>query len=609
VTTIGKLSLPTDANADMFRVRDNATFVNAGMLSITGLSSDNAIQVSNSASFTNGSMITISQSGEETIFINNNATFLNAVNATISILSSGDDAIDMENNATLTNYGSISAVDLEIEGIDMDDNSRCYNYGTMYFELIDDNDAVDMDDDGTLFENYGTIDIVDIIDEGEGIEVDDGVFYNKPSGVITMMNVTGDVLKVEDDGTFYNMGYVSIEANPDSEFDQAVEVDCGALLSNSGLLEITNNGTTAAIEIECSGTFINEDCGEVDILTNSIINIEEAGGTFTNNGILTTASTVANTNNGTFTNNGMINATPAFTTTPNAVVDGPGVPAPWSASSIGNAGFLGNDFGFLNCEQEFVVTGGGNNATSSTTDNVAFVSQFLCGNNVTITAKVESVDPNGYGGLMIRESGAAGAKQVSIFSNLTNVLRHETRYTSNGSKQVQAFYKPSPFWLRLQRQGDWVFAYYSTTGSNFTYIHGVFVPMSECVEIGMASFTFNPVQQATAVFSNVSVSGGIIPFAEAPDTPEVENVSIKIATNVYPNPATDVVNLNFSKGVSISTTVSLRNAMGQLIEQRQLNIEDINAEWNVSTLANGLYFFEIRQPGETVQTLKFVKTN
>ncbi|MCG8326830.1 MAG: T9SS type A sorting domain-containing protein, partial [Chitinophagales bacterium] len=607
ITTIGQLSCPTNTGGAILRVRDNATFVNSGVLSITGLAGGNAIRASHMTSLTNGGMITISDSEEEAIFLQGNASFHNGVNATISILSSGSDAVDMEDDAVFTNYGSMSSVDLDEEGIDMDDDAVFYNYGSMYFELIDDNDAVDMDDDDTLFENYGTMTIVDIIDAGEAIEVDDGLFINKPNGQITMMNVTGDAIKVQTDGTLRNYGYISVDHNPETESDEAVEIECGALFSNNGVLDITNNGNTSAIEVECSGTFINEDCGEVNILTNNVIDIEDPAGTFTNYGILNTASTTASINFGTFTNNGVINSMVDFTTAPNPVVEGPAVPAPWSTFSVGNSGMLGNDFAFLNCEQEFVVTGGGNNATSFTTDNVAFVSQYLCGNDVSITAKIESVDPNGYGGLMIRDPEAAGARQVSIFSNLTNVLRHESRSMTNAPKQVQAFYKPSPFWLRLQRQGDWVFAYYSTTGANFQYVHAVFVPMQNCVEVGLASFTYAPAQQTTAVFSNVSVSGGIIPSVEVPSTPEVETaVSVKTTTNLYPNPATDVVNLEFSEALNQDATVRLLSTMGQLIEQRELRAGDITSVWNVSTLVDGMYLFEIRKEGEPIQVVRLV---
>jgi regulation of enolase protein 1 (concanavalin A-like superfamily) len=248
------------------------------------------------------------------------------------------------------------------------------------------------------------------------------------------------------------------------------------------------------------------------------------------------------------------------------------------------------------------------NATSSTTDNVAFASQFLCGQNVSITAKIESVDPGGYGGLMIRETTAAGSKQVAIFSNQTNVLRHETRYTTNGPKQVNAFYKPAPFWLRLQRQGDWVFAYYSYNGASFSYVHGVFVPMNNCVEVGLASFTYNPGQQTTAVFSNVTVTGTPAPNAEVPGITEASQAKFQQGINLYPNPTRDIVNLTFEDGLSNDAIITLRNQLGQVVEQRELRAGDFTTEWNVSTLADGLYLFEIRQDGEAVQVLRLVKT-
>jgi hypothetical protein len=158
------------------------------------------------------------------------------------------------------------------------------------------------------------------------------------------------------------------------------------------------------------------------------------------------------------------------------VVIGDVLPGGWTASDIGNSGSMGNSTSFDPCATttpsagDFVITGGGNNATSSTTDNVAFAGQTICGNG-TITAKIESISAGGYGGLMIRETTAAGAKQVAIFSNMSSILRHEARYTTNGPKQVGSFFKPNPIWLRLQRQGDWIFAYYSTTGSTLTNMY------------------------------------------------------------------------------------------------------------------------------------------
>ena len=283
---------------------------------------------------------------------------------------------------------------------------------------------------------------------------------------------------------------------------------------------------------------------------------------------------------------------------------GNALPGGWSASDVGNSGSMGNNISFDPCSTnntgnagEFVITGGGNNATSTTSDNVAFASQTICGDG-TITTKIENVGPNGYGGLMIRETTEAGAKQVAIFSNMTPMLRHEARYTTNGFKQVSNFFKPSPLWLRLERSGGWIFAYYSITGSTFQYVHAVPVSMQSCVEFGLASFTYLPTGQTAATFSNVAVTGAALPNASLPNTPVLADIQRLKTPALYPNPASSEVNLVFESPIEIRTMAVLRNQLGQAIEQRQLEPGDEFSSWNVSLLENGLYFLEISTQGQ-----------
>ena len=145
----------------------------------------------------NGSMFTISQSTSDAILLEDNASLMNSTNAVLCILTAGVNGINMDNQSSFTNRGYFSVTLPDTEGINMDDASSCFNYGTMHFELVDGNDGIDMDDDASIFDNYGTISIEDITDTGEGIEVDDGTFTNHPSGMITMTKVTGDALRVE----------------------------------------------------------------------------------------------------------------------------------------------------------------------------------------------------------------------------------------------------------------------------------------------------------------------------------------------------------------------------------------------------------------------------
>ena len=285
------------------------------------------------------------------------------------------------------------------------------------------------------------------------------------------------------------------------------------------------------------------------------------------------------------------------------------LPDTWQTNDIG-ATTIGNTYSFDPCADinsgggNFTITGSGNNALSNATDNVAFASQTLCG-DITITAKIESISPGGYGGLMIRESTDANSKQVAIFSNQSSSLRHETRYFPGANKVVQNFIKPAPYWLRLQRQGNWVFAYYSSTGFTFQYVHAVYVPMDMCVEVGLASFTYLSNTQAEAIFSNVEISGS---NTAGIDTPDISTTTDYHTVNLYPNPATSNINLVFEAGRREEVTAVLRNQMGQIIEQRRLYSTDIRTEWDVSTLLTGIYFIEIRKEGQLSEILRFVKT-
>ena len=286
------------------------------------------------------------------------------------------------------------------------------------------------------------------------------------------------------------------------------------------------------------------------------------------------------------------------------VEKGDDLPDGWSANDVGIV-TIGNEYSFDPCTDpnpengEFTITGSGNNATSSTTDNVAFASQTLCGNG-SITAKIESVTPDGYGGLMIRETTDAGAKQVAIFSDLSSVLRHEARYTTNGPKQVNSFFKPSPYWLRLDRQDNWIFAYYSSTGANFQYVHGVFVPMQSCVEIGLASFTYLPNNQTEAVFSNVSISGSNGSFNDNDNTqisdtyqPPTAHYSL-LTVNLFPNPNQGQFTIQLEEPITEDNTLTIYNHYGQLIYQQQLEAGSSQTTLGLGQIPSGVYLLELK---------------
>jgi regulation of enolase protein 1 (concanavalin A-like superfamily) len=242
---------------------------------------------------------------------------------------------------------------------------------------------------------------------------------------------------------------------------------------------------------------------------------------------------------------------------------------------------------------EYTVSGSGNNTSSYTADNVAFASQTLCGNG-SITAKIEYVEPNGYGGLMMRESFDAGSKQVSVFSNMTNSLRYESRSVTGGMKTVNNFMKPSPIWLRLERMGDWIMAYYSSDGSSFQYVHGTYISMEDCVEIGLASFTYLPASQTDAVFSHVTTTGDVSALAERPSV-EVANrvASIQPDLKLYPNPNNGSFTIQFEHPFTEDIQLAIYNPFGQLVETRRLETGAIQLEWSLYDIPSGTYWLRV----------------
>ena len=282
------------------------------------------------------------------------------------------------------------------------------------------------------------------------------------------------------------------------------------------------------------------------------------------------------------------------------------LPYPWMGDDVGADC---NDWGYDDMTGFFSTIGCANNAVPGTTnDNVSYIHQTLCGDG-EIVAKIESVSPGGYGGLMIRETTAAGAKMAAVFSDGGPLLRWEYRSFDNAPKTVQSFFKPNPFWLKLVRQGDWVFGYYSSNGMMYQPITASYVPMGYCVEYGLAGFSFIVGQDATANYSNVAVDGGDpLPTAETPGE-TIESADLKTAASLYPNPANEMVTIEFAPHQTQPTVISLRNSMGQLVEQRQLEPMSFRTEWAIENLTSGVYMIEINRAGEAAEVLRFVKSN
>lgn len=292
------------------------------------------------------------------------------------------------------------------------------------------------------------------------------------------------------------------------------------------------------------------------------------------------------------------------------------VPNGWNATDIGMA-TMGNEYNFDPCDpagDQYTVTGSDNNTISTTADNIAFASQMICGDG-SISAKIESVEASGYGGIMIRETTASGSKQVAVFSNMTNLLRHESRTINNAPKTIQSFFKPSPIWLRIRRVGNWVHVEYSSNGMMFLPVQSTYVVMGDCVEIGLASFTYLPFSQTSAIFSNVVTTGNPTnlvdnaPTAFDIDLAQEVNTQEYVKENniqLYPNPTSTNLILQLEAPLEQISIVEVFNLYGQSIAQQQLLPGQVQQEWQTTNWPEGTYVLKILRNGQAPLNKQFV---
>jgi regulation of enolase protein 1 (concanavalin A-like superfamily) len=246
---------------------------------------------------------------------------------------------------------------------------------------------------------------------------------------------------------------------------------------------------------------------------------------------------------------------------------------PWSASDIGSP--AGNAFAQNPCNGSglFTVTNGGSNGYSNAADNTAMIHQTICGNG-SITVKIESVSGSGFGGVVLRESTAPGAKQAMILTNLNSLVPWVTRNANNAPNNFTPHWRAHTFWLKLERIGNYIRGYASTTGNSFSLVAQTYLPMEACVEIGMITANTGG-GQTTATFSNVTVEGGA-PLLAADETAiaaetdrEKSAASAGVrgfdqpaateAARLFPNPASDRITIDLPATQPMDATLVLRN--------------------------------------------------
>jgi fibronectin type 3 domain-containing protein len=189
--------------------------------------------------------------------------------------------------------------------------------------------------------------------------------------------------------------------------------------------------------------------------------------------------------------------------------------AGWQAEDVGLNGVPGYS-SYDASTGTYSVAGSGTDI-AGTADGFQYLYQSLDGNG-SITVRVDSLENTSSGakaGIMIRESLAENARNVSLVITPTSGVQWTSRSsTGGGTSSTTVGGSFTPTWLRITRAGNIFTAQKSTDGVVWTQVGSPrTVLMGTTVSIGQVASAKNNIRLTTAILSNVSLTGAV----DAPD--------------------------------------------------------------------------------------------
>jgi hypothetical protein len=289
-----------------------------------------------------------------------------------------------------------------------------------------------------------------------------------------------------------------------------------------------------------------------------------------------------------------------------------GLPGEWVASDIGDQG-TGSDYVSDPCMSDsgngtdFTITTGAYNLIPQNADNLAFAKVPLCGNG-GIQARIDNVE-GGYAGLIFRESSAPGSKMFAVYSNMSSLLRRDVRLTTNGPRTTSNVFAHYPSWLRIVRQGNLVRAFYRMDQDNsWMLFQQVYLPMPDCMEMGIVVFSTDPFGEAAADFKNVRyLSLGNQGLSVPNVTNWISEQPEVLKAEILPNPVRSSFTLRLNHAVATDGRATLFNEFGQSVAQQPLVGGETILKWESEHLPVGIYFMEIVTENGYREVLKVIR--
>lgn len=165
-----------------------------------------------------------------------------------------------------------------------------------------------------------------------------------------------------------------------------------------------------------------------------------------------------------------------------------------------------------------------------TTDEGHFLYRPVTG-DVDVVARVTAVgtaDPWSKAGVMLRASLAGEAANAGLFVPATSgILGFQRRRDTGGTTVSTNASGQAPVWVKIERRGSVVTAFYSITGTTWISMGPQTMPFPPTMYVGVAVSSHNPATAITAVVDNVTITpvAPPPPVAMPPATPQNIRVS------------------------------------------------------------------------------------
>ena len=187
-----------------------------------------------------------------------------------------------------------------------------------------------------------------------------------------------------------------------------------------------------------------------------------------------------------------------------ARVSAQSLPAPWSTADVGAPTLAGSA---SYASGIFTIDAAGTDIWG-TSDQFRFVYQQVSG-DVEVIARVRGVTSQhawSKAGVMIRATLAANSAHALALVSAANGVHFQRRAAAGAvSTSTAASAMLPPAWVRAVRIGNTVTTYWSTTGSSWTTIGSVTLPLGASAYVGIAVTSHNAGARTTATVSDVSV--------------------------------------------------------------------------------------------------------